>query len=95
MHHVLEKMSEKSGCGVSFGTVRTTDPDFANDTVIFAKTTEVLAEAFESLCEEAAPVGLRVRWIKTNVLAFVDIRDATIESNPVSGENVEVTQTFS
>ena len=33
---VLGRMSEKSGCGVSFGTVRVTDIVFADDAVIFA-----------------------------------------------------------
>ena len=32
--------------------------------------------------------------VKTKVQAFGDIMDATIESRPVSGENVDVTQTF-
>ena len=39
----MGKMSKKSSCGVSFETVRITDPDFADDAVIFAETTEVLA----------------------------------------------------
>ena len=37
------RTSEMSGCGVSFGTVRITDVDFADDAVIFAETTEVIA----------------------------------------------------
>ena len=41
--HVLGMISEKSGCGVSFGTVRITDLDFADDAVKFAETTEVFA----------------------------------------------------
>ena len=65
--HVLGRMSERSDCGVSFGTVRITDLDFADDAVIFAETTEVLAEALDSLNEEAEPLGLRVSWIKTKV----------------------------
>ena len=85
---------KKSGCGVSFGIIRITDLDFADDAVICAETTEVLVDALESLSEEADPLGLRVSWIKTNVQAFGDILDATVESIPVNGENVEVTQTF-
>ena len=50
--HVMGSMSEKSGCGVSFGTVRITEIDFADDVVIFAETTDVLAGAFNSLGEE-------------------------------------------
>ena len=52
-------MSEISACGVSFETVRFTDLDFADEEVIFQKTTEVLAEALESLSEEVEPLGLR------------------------------------
>ena len=40
MDHVMGRMS---GCEVSFGTVRITDLDFADDAVIFAEKTEVLA----------------------------------------------------
>ena len=65
MDHVLGRMSEKSDCGVSFGTVRMNDLDFAEDAVIFAETTEVLAGALGSLSKEAEPLGLRVSWIKT------------------------------
>ena len=64
MNHVMRRMSVKSGCGMSFGKVRITDLDFADDAVIFAETTEVLAEVLESLSEEASPLGLRVSWIK-------------------------------
>ena len=52
MDHVLERMSEESGCGVLFGTVWIIDLDVADDAVIFAKTTEVLAGALNSLSEE-------------------------------------------
>ena len=38
MDHLLGRMSEKSGCGVSFGSVRITDLDFADDAVILAET---------------------------------------------------------
>ena len=62
MDHVLGRMSEKSGCGVSFGTVRSS--------LIFAETTEVLAGAVDLLSEEAKSLGLRVSWIKTKVQAF-------------------------
>ena len=84
MDHVLGRMSEKSGCGVSFGTVRITDLDLADDEVIFAETTEVLAGALDSLSEEAEPLEVRVSWIKTKVQAFGDILDATVESIPVN-----------
>ena len=69
-------MSEKTVCGVSFGTVRITDLHFEDDAVIFAETTEVLPRA----------LGLRVSWIKTKVEALGDILDATPESIAVSGK---------
>ena len=79
---------------MSFGTVRITDLHFADDAVISAETTEVLAKALDSLSEEAAPLVLRVSWIKTQVQAFGGILDATDESIPVNVENVETTQMF-
>ena len=90
MDHVLGWLSEKSGCGVSFETVRIIDLDFADD----AETNEVLScgAALELVSEEAEPIGLRVSWIKTKVQAFGDILDATIEPIPVRGEIVKVTQ---
>ena len=54
MDHVLQTMSEKSGGRVSFGTVRITDLDSADNAVIFAETTDVLAGALASLSVEAA-----------------------------------------
>ena len=60
---------------------------------IFAETTEVLEGALDTLREEAEPLALRVSWIKTEVQAFGDILDATVESFSLSGENVDVTQT--
>ena len=53
MSYVLGRMSGKSGCGVSYGTV--TDLDFA---VILAEATDVLAGALDSLSEEAEPLVL-------------------------------------
>ena len=60
MDHVLGRMSENSGRGVSFGTVRiTTDLDFAEDAIMPAETTEDLAEALESLSEGAESLELQ------------------------------------
>ena len=78
-------MLENSSCGVSFGTVRITDVDFADDAIIFAETTEVLSGALDLLSEEAESLELRVSCIMTKVQAFVDILYATIESIPVCG----------
>ena len=94
MDHVLGRMSKKWGCGVSVGNVRTTALDFADHAVIIAEATEVLARVLNSLSEEVEPLGLRVLWIKIKVQAFGDILVATVESIPVNGEYVEVTQTL-
>ena len=74
--------------GGLFGTVRITDLRFVNDAVIFA--TEVLSEALKSLSEEAEQIILRVFRTKT----IGDILDATVESIPVNGENVESRRRF-
>ena len=55
MDHVLGKMSVNSGCGVSFGCVRITDLDFADDQNICEETPEVIAGALDFLNEEADP----------------------------------------
>ena len=73
-------------CGVSFGTARITNLDFADYAVIFEERTGVLAGALDSLREEAKPLGLRVSWVKTKVQAFGDIPDATFESIPMKGD---------
>ena len=44
MVHVLGRMSERLGRGVSLGTVRNTNLDFADDAVIFAEIIGVLAD---------------------------------------------------
>ena len=92
--HILGKMSENSGCGLSCGTVRITDLVSANITADDAVMFEVFAGALVSLSEGAEPLRLRVSWIKTKVQAFGDILDVTVESIPVYGKNVDVTQTF-
>ena len=91
MDNVLGRMSKKSGYGLSFGYVRITHLGFADDAVIFAN---VLAEALDSLSEEAQPLGFRVSGMKIKVQAFGDILGATVESILVNGGNMEVTLTF-
>ena len=93
VNHVLGRMSENSGCVVSFATVWITYLDFA-DALKFAETTDILAKALESLREEAKLLVLRVCWIKTKMQAFGDMQEATTESVSVGGENAELIQTF-
>ncbi len=87
-------MLERSSCGASFGNVKISDLDFADDAVIFADTLDVLLVTLEVLNEESEPLGLRVSWVKTKIQAFNDILDAPILSVPVCGEDVEVTERF-
>ena len=57
-------MSERSSCGASFGNVKISDRDFADNAVIFAETLDILLGALEVLNEESEPLGLRVSWVK-------------------------------
>ena len=48
---ILGRMSEKSSCGASFGNVKISDLDFADDAVIFGETLDILLGALEVLNE--------------------------------------------
>ena len=92
MDWILGRMSERSICGASFGNVKISDLDFADDAVIFAETLDILLGALEMLNQESEPLGLRVSWVKTKIQAFNDILDAAILAVPVCGQDVEVTE---
>ena len=94
MNWILRRMSERSSCGGSFGNVKISDVDFADDAVIFAETLYILLVALKVLNEKSEPLGLQVFWIKTTIQAFNDILDAAILSVRVCGEDVEVTERF-
>ena len=87
-------MLERSSCSASFGDVKISDLDFADDTIIFAETVGILLGALEVLNEEREPLRLWVSWVRTKIQAFNDILDADILSVPVCGEDVEVTERF-
>ena len=76
-------MSDRSSCGASFGNVKISDLDFADDAVIFAETLDIFLGALEVLNEESEPLGLRISWVKTKIQAFNDILDAAVLSVPV------------
>ena len=63
---ILGRMSERSCCGASFGNVKISDLDFADEAVIFAETLDILLWALEVLIE-SEPLGLRVSWVETNI----------------------------
>ena len=88
---ILGRRLQRSRCGASFGNVRISDLDFANDAVIFAETLDILLGALEVLNVESEPLGLWVFWVKTKIQAFNDSLDAARFSVPVCGEAVEVT----
>ncbi len=94
MDWVLGRMADGSGCGTSFGEVRISDLDFADDAVIFAEIVEILIEALEKLSEESEPLGLRVSWVKTKVQAFNGILGPAVQSVTVGRESVELTDRF-
>ena len=91
---ILGRMSKRSSCGESFRNVKISDLDFTDDAVVFVETLDILLGAIEVLNEESEPLGLRVCWVKTKILAFNDILDAAILFAPVCGEDVEVTERF-
>ena len=66
-------MSERSSCGASFGNVKISDLDFADDAVIFEETLDILLGALEVLNEESESPELRVSWVKTKIQPFIDI----------------------
>ena len=87
-------MSERSSCSASFENINISDLDFADETVIFAETLDILLGALVVLNEKSEPLGVRVSWVKTKIQAFNDILDAAILSVPVCGEDVAVTKKF-
>ena len=94
MDWIMDRVVYGSRCGVSFGEVRITDLDFADDAVIFAETLDVLTGALETLSEEAEPLGLRVSWVKTKIQEFGSILDAAMKSCRVEGQKVEIVEKF-
>ena len=87
---ILGRMSERSSCGASFGNVKISDLDFADDAVIFAETLDILLGALEVLNEESELLGLQVSCVKTKIQAFNDILDVALLSVPICGEDVEI-----
>ena len=80
MDWILGRMSERSSCGASFGNIKISDLDFADDAVIVAETLDILLGALEVLNEQSEPLGLLVSWVKTKIQAFNDILDAAVLS---------------
>ena len=56
-------MSERLICIASFGNVKISDLDFADDAVIFTETLDILLGALDVLNEESEQLGLWVSWI--------------------------------
>ena len=87
-------MSERSSCSALFGNGQISDLDFADDTVIFAETLDILLGALGVLNEESELLEFWVSWVKTKIQAFNDILDAAILSVTVCDEDVEVVERF-
>ena len=94
MDWILGIMSERSSCSASFGNVKISYLDFADDAVIFAETLDILLGALEVLNKESEPLKLWVSLVKTKIQAFNDVLDAAVLSVPVCGEHVEVVGRF-
>ena len=47
---------ERSSCSASFGNVKISDLDFADDAAIFAESLDILLGALELLNEESEPL---------------------------------------
>ena len=62
MDWILGRMSERSSCGASFGNVKISDLDFADDVVIFVETLDILWGALEVLNEKLEPLVSWVSW---------------------------------
>ena len=58
MDWILGRMSERSSRSASFGNVKISDHDFADDAVIFAETLDILLGALEVLNEESEAAGI-------------------------------------
>ena len=61
--------------GVSFGQYSFTDLDFADDVCLLAEMLELLLPALETMASKAAPLGLKVNWLKTKVQALGSRKD--------------------
>ena len=57
MDWIPGRISKRSSCSASFGNVKISDLDFADDAVIFADTLDILSGALEMLNEESEPLG--------------------------------------
>ncbi|KAG0727885.1 Metaxin-1 [Chionoecetes opilio] len=79
MDWVLGKVVDQSDCGASVSNTKITDLVFADETVIFAESLEVLVMALEALHEEAKPLELEVSWLKTKVQVFGGLLDETVQ----------------
>ena len=93
MDWVLGRVADRGHCGVSFGEVKITDLDFADDAALLAESLDNLVAALEALNEETQPLGLQVSWAKTKVQVFGDVSDVG-QSVRVCSENVEVLDRF-
>ena len=60
MDWITGRTVSSSSPGASIGDERFTDLDFADDTVIFAETMEVLVASLDALSKESEILGLRV-----------------------------------
>lgn len=77
----------QSHCGTFVFKSRVTDLGVADDSVILAKSLEVLVLVPQELHEER-PLGLHVSWITTKVQVTVDLLNNTVQSVLACGDDI-------
>jgi len=66
MDWILNRTVEQTPLGVSIAEESFTDLDFADDVSLLAEMLEILVAGLLVLQDEAAPLGLRINWSKTD-----------------------------
>ena len=94
MDWVLSRVVNESHCGASVGNTKITDLVFADDTVIFAESLEVLVMVLEALHEEAKPLGFQVSWPKSKVQVFGVLLDETVQCIHACDEDIDILDSF-
>ncbi|XP_038048237.1 uncharacterized protein LOC119722267 [Patiria miniata] len=85
---------EAYGCesgGVSFGDVKLTDLDYADDVAILAELMDIIHLALEAMNEETTPLGLSINWDKTKIQSLSDYIPAP---TPPNMDNYQVVEKF-
>ena len=86
-------MLERSSCGASFGNIKISDLDFADDAVSFAETLDILLGASRCCLRSQSRWDYGFPGSKLRSRLSMTL-DAAVLSVPVCGEDVEVVERF-